>query len=203
MAVIASTCCTGRPRRIKCHVLFGASSAFAPPILSNLLVRSTPTRIARPSMGRTLRFAPGQLHFVPLSKITPGDFVERGPNRRQPGQTKNLAQGGASRLAETRMRTRHLDYCFSTVCTLRYSTVPHLLPTSLASKHGDSFRPKGDAGGVRVAGGHIHLGVALFTRSSSRGPIRRHLRKSPARSNEPPGDCETSRAEPFEFGLET
>jgi hypothetical protein len=29
-----------------------------------------------PSMGRALRFAPGQLHFVPLSKIAPGDFVE-------------------------------------------------------------------------------------------------------------------------------
>jgi len=28
------------------------------------------------SMGRALRFAPGQFHFVPLSKIAPGNFVE-------------------------------------------------------------------------------------------------------------------------------
>jgi hypothetical protein len=31
-----------------------------------------------PSMGRALRFAPGQLHYVPLSKIGPGDLVEPG-----------------------------------------------------------------------------------------------------------------------------
>jgi hypothetical protein len=47
------------------------------------------------------------------------------------------------------------------------------------------------------------VGVALFTRSSARGLTRRHLKKSLSRSNEPPGDCKTSRAERFEFGLET
>jgi hypothetical protein len=49
-----------------------------------------------PSMGRALRFAPGQLHSVPLSKIAPGDFVEpRGSNPSLETKQKSPPQGWA------------------------------------------------------------------------------------------------------------
>ena len=97
-----------------------------------------------PSMGRALRFAPGQLHFVPLSKIAPGDFVEpKGSNLASNSKTKRPPQGWPFCFVgwETRIRTSETSRCFASVLRVSIFRLTPLFTPEIAALERDVSGP--------------------------------------------------------------